>query len=193
VNLLAAATDGHFFWITSRAAGTAALIFSSVSVAAGLTMGGRLLKRRGPDLRVTHEALSLATIVALAVHAVTLLGDGFLKPSLADVTIPFASDYKAPWMAIGVIGGWLMVILGMSYYARARIGIERWRRLHRFTAFAWVMGIAHSLGTGTDAGQRWFLVATGIVAVPAMALLVARLSGFSAVPGRVPAQTVEAG
>jgi sulfoxide reductase heme-binding subunit YedZ len=127
------------------------------------------------------------------VHAVTLLGDGFLKPSLADITIPFASGYKAPWMAIGLLGGWLMVILGASYYARAHIGVERWRRLHRFTALAWVMGIAHSLGTGTDAGQRWFLVATGIVVVPVMALLVARLSGFSAVPGRVPAQTVEAG
>jgi sulfoxide reductase heme-binding subunit YedZ len=193
MHLLAAATDGHVFWITSRAAGTAALLFSSASVAAGLTLGGRLLRRRGPDLRVTHEALSLATMVLLAVHAVTLLGDGFLKPSLADITIPFASGYKAPWMAIGVIAGWLMVILGVSYYARARIGVQRWRGLHRFTALAWVMGIAHSLGTGTDPGQRWFLVATGIVVVPALALLVARLGGLSASPRRAPAQTVEAG
>jgi methionine sulfoxide reductase heme-binding subunit len=191
--LLAAATDGHFFWITSRAAGTAALIFSSLSVGAGLMMGGRLLKRRGPDLRVTHEALSLATIVALVVHGLTLLGDGFLKPNLADITIPFASGYKAPWMAIGIVAGWLMVILGVSYYARARIGVERWRRLHRFTALAWVMGIVHSLGTGTDAGQRWFLAAAGIVVVPAMALLLVRLSGLSASPRRVPTQTVEAG
>ena len=36
------------------------------------------------------------------------------------LTIPFASGYKAPWMAIGVIGAWLMVILGVSYYARER-------------------------------------------------------------------------
>ena len=64
--------------------------------------------------------MSLATVVALAIHAVSLLGDGFLKPSLADITIPFASSYKDPWMAIGVIGGWLMVILGVSYYARGR-------------------------------------------------------------------------
>src|SRR5215210_4341430 len=96
----------HFFWLTSRAAGTAALILSSVSVAVGLLMGGRLLKRRGVDLRTTHEALSLATLVALPVHAGALLGDGFLSPSLADITLPFASGYRAPWMAVGIIAGW---------------------------------------------------------------------------------------
>jgi hypothetical protein len=63
---LATAVHDHLFWITSRAAGTAALLLSSAAVCVGLLMGGRLLKGRGPDLRVTHEALSLATLVALA-------------------------------------------------------------------------------------------------------------------------------
>lgn len=53
---VAATLGEHFFWLTSRAAGTAALILSSVSVAAGLAMGGRLLKRRGPDLRSTSAS-----------------------------------------------------------------------------------------------------------------------------------------
>ena len=174
--VLASALGQHFFWITSRAAGTAALLLSSVSVCVGLTMGGRLLKGRGPDLRVTHEALSLATIVALVVHAVSLLGDSFMHPSIADISIPFASSYKEPWMVIGIIGGWMLIILGVSYYARARIGVARWRKLHRFTALAWILGLAHSLGEGTDAGQSWFLVATAIVAVPALVLLAARMS-----------------
>jgi sulfoxide reductase heme-binding subunit YedZ len=118
------------------------------------------------------------------VHALALLGDGFLKPSLADVTIPFASGYKAPWMAIGVIGAWMMAILGLSYYARARIGVARWRRLHRFTALAWVLGVAHAVGTGTDVGQAWFLIAMAIVVIPAAALLVVR---------HAPPPTAEAG
>src|SRR3954470_6796530 len=97
--------EHHLFWITSRAAGTAALLLSSAAVAIGLTMGGRLLKRRGPDLRVTHEALSLATMAALVVHAVSLLGDSFMHPSVADISIPFASSYREPWMATGIVGG----------------------------------------------------------------------------------------
>jgi sulfoxide reductase heme-binding subunit YedZ len=173
-NLLATATGPHLFWITSRAAGIAALILSSISVSVGLLMGGRLIKRRGADLRVTHEALSLATLAALAVHGLTLIGDGFLHLSLADIAVPFLSGYKTLWTSTGIIAFWALLILGLSYYARTKIGVQRWRKLHRFTALAWVLGIVHSLGEGTDAGQTWFLAMTAVVVLPALALLVSR-------------------
>jgi methionine sulfoxide reductase heme-binding subunit len=172
---MATAVGPHLFWITSRAAGSAALILSSLSVCVGLTMGGKLLKGRGPDLRLTHEALSLATLAAIAVHAFSLVGDKFLHPSLLDVTVPFVSGYKEPWMSIGIVAGWAMVALGLSYYLRDRIGQQRWRRLHRFTALAWILGIVHTLGEGTDAGQTWFLAMSAIVIVPALVLLIGRL------------------
>jgi sulfoxide reductase heme-binding subunit YedZ len=172
--VLATAVGPHLYWIASRAAGSAALVLASVSVCVGLLMGGRLLKRRGPDLRVTHEALSLATLVALLVHGLTLLGDGYLHLSLGDVAIPFLSGYKTLWTATGIVGFWALLILGLSYYARARIGVQRWRVLHRFTALAWVLGIVHSLGEGTDAGQTWFLAMTAIVVLPALAVLLTR-------------------
>ena len=54
------AMEAHLLWIVSRAAGTAALLLSSAAVAVGLSMGGRLVKGRGVDLRAAHEALSLA-------------------------------------------------------------------------------------------------------------------------------------
>jgi sulfoxide reductase heme-binding subunit YedZ len=126
-------------------------------------------------MRVTHEALSLATLVALGVHGLSLLGDGYLHPSLGDVAIPFLSSYKTLWTSMGIIAFWMMLVLGLSYYARARIGVQRWRVLHRFTALAWILGLVHALGEGTDAGQTWFLVMSAIVVVPAMLLLLVRL------------------
>ena len=177
---LATAVGPHLYWITSRAAGIVALILSSVSVCIGLLMGGRLLKARKPDLRVAHEALSLATLAAIAVHGLTLLGDGFLNPSLGDVVIPFLSGYKTLWTSMGIVAFWALLLLGLSYYARARIGPQRWRRLHRFTALAWILGIAHSLGEGTDAGQAWFLAMTAIVVLPPLALLLRRSLASSA-------------
>jgi sulfoxide reductase heme-binding subunit YedZ len=150
-----------------------------VSVCVGLLMGGRLLKRRGIDLRVAHEALSLATIAALVVHGLTLLGDGFLNLSLGDVAVPFLSSYKTLWTTTGIVAFWMLLALGLSYYARARIGVQRWRMLHRFTALAWILGIVHSLGEGTDAGQTWFLAMTAIVVLPALSLLLARWLGSS--------------
>jgi sulfoxide reductase heme-binding subunit YedZ len=172
---VATAVDTHLFWITSRAAGTAALLLSSVSVGAGLLMGGKLLRRRVGDLRVAHEALSLATMAALVVHATALLGDGYLHPSVLDVSLPFVSGYKTVWMSIGIVAGWSLILLGLSFYARARIGQARWRALHRFTALAWALGLVHSLGEGTDAGQAWFLALTAIVAVPVVLLLIRRM------------------
>lgn len=164
----------HLFWITSRAAGIASLVVASLAVSLGLLMSLKLMRRRGPDLTALHEALSLATLVALAVHGLALLGDHFLSPSLADIALPFAWSYKTVWTSIGIVAGWALAFLGLSYYLRGRIGVQRWRRLHRLTALAWIAGVVHTLGEGTDAGQIWFVAMLSIVAVPAIALLLVR-------------------
>jgi sulfoxide reductase heme-binding subunit YedZ len=184
ISALATATGPHLFWITSRAAGIAALLLSSLAVSLGLLMGGRFAKRRGGELRVTHEALSLATLAALVVHGLTLIGDGYLHPSLVDVSIPFVGSYETLWTSAGIVAFWALALLGLSYYFRARIGGQRWRKLHRFTALAWALGIAHSLGEGTDAGQTWFLAMTAIAVLPALALLAVRWLGSVATPSR---------
>jgi methionine sulfoxide reductase heme-binding subunit len=167
-------TDGHLFWIASRASGTVALLLSSAAVALGVMQGMRLLPRAGRDLRPLHEALSLATMAAIAVHAATLLGDGYLSPSVADLTIPFVSSYQRGWTTLGIVAGWGLIALGLSYYHRARIGVALWRRLHRFTALFWLVGLAHSLGEGTDAGEAWFLLAVAIAVAPPLVLLLIR-------------------
>jgi sulfoxide reductase heme-binding subunit YedZ len=168
-----------FWWTTTRAAGSVALVAASLSVCVGLVMSGKLIKGRRNDLRTIHEALSLATLAALAVHVLSLLADGFFHPTLLDVTVPFVSGYKQPWMSIGIVSGWALAILGLTYYARDRIGQERWRRLHRWTALAWLGGLVHAVGEGTDNGRLWFLAMTAVVAIPALVLLVQRFSGSS--------------
>jgi sulfoxide reductase heme-binding subunit YedZ len=167
----ASLTDGHLWWITSRAAGTAALVFSSIAVGFGLAMTLRLFRRNGPDMRVAHEALSLATMIAIVVHGLALLPDRFFHPSLADISVPFVSNYMEPWMGIGIAGGWVLIILGLAYYARGRIGAERWRKLHRLTALAWIAGIVHTVGEGTDAASAWYLIISFALIVPAAFLL----------------------
>ncbi|HUA71373.1 MAG TPA: hypothetical protein VMA96_09835 [Solirubrobacteraceae bacterium] len=177
----------HLFWITSRAAGFAALILASLAVSLGLLMSTKLLKGRTADLRVAHDTLALATIVAIVVHGVSLLGDSFLDPSLLDISIPFVSGYKTFWTSLGIVGGWGLTLLGLSYYARRWVGAVRWRKLHRFTALAWLAGLVHALGEGTDAGQLWFLAMVALVAIPALALLATRLARSGGAPLGPPA------
>ena len=89
-------------------------------------------------------------------------------------TVPFASAYHRFWTSVGIIGGWAIVLLGLSFYVRDRIGRNRWKLLHRFTALGWLLGAGHSLGEGTDAGQWLFLASMAIFFLPALALLVGR-------------------
>jgi methionine sulfoxide reductase heme-binding subunit len=167
-------SSSTFFWMTSRAAGITAMILASLAVGIGLTMGGRLIKRGGPDRRSLHEVLSLATMVAIAVHGLALLGDTWLHPDFLDIAVPLHSSYETLATSVGIIAGWGMIILGLSYYVRRRIGIARWRVIHRFTALAWLLGLIHSFAEGSDAGELWFVALILGTAAPAFVLLVVR-------------------
>jgi methionine sulfoxide reductase heme-binding subunit len=127
----------HLFWITSRAAGIVSLVLASLAVSAGLVMSLKMMRAWRPDLLVLHQVLSLGTLIALAVHGGSLLGDHFLSPTLRDIALPFAWSYKTLWTSIGIIGGWALVFLGLSYYARHAIGVKRWRKLHRLRSGFW--------------------------------------------------------
>jgi sulfoxide reductase heme-binding subunit YedZ len=178
----------HLFWITSRAAGGAALLLASASVALGLMMSS---KRKGPnkrDLRAIHEALSLTTLAMVALHGLALLGDAFLNPGLAGIAIPFASAYRPIWTGLGIIAGYGLAVLGLTYYLRDRIGAARWRRVHRLTAIFWLLAVVHTIGAGSDAAQLWFLIASGTLVIPAALLLIlrwlGRANGDTALPER---------
>jgi methionine sulfoxide reductase heme-binding subunit len=173
----------HLFWITSRAAGSAALLVASASVLVGLMMSS---SRRNPnrrDLRVLHEALSLTVLAMIGLHGVALLGDSYLNPGVSGIAIPFVGAYRPLWTGIGIIAGYGLAALGLSYYLRNRIGTSRWKRLHRLTALFWMAAIVHTLGAGSDAEQVWFLILIGAFALPAAALLLLRWLGRASSSG----------
>ena len=88
--------------------------------------GRPLLRPRSPaTLLAVHQQTALVGLVAIAVHGITLLGDEFLRPSIGDIAIPFTSDHAPLWTGLGVTGGWLAAILGLTYWARERIGAAR--------------------------------------------------------------------
>lgn len=177
-NIDAPATD-HLWWLASRASGIVAIILLTFTVLVGLMMGGKFVQRvtGGPgrgalamrNLLRSHEQASIAALVAVGVHGVTLLGDAFLHPTLAQIAIPFTIDYKPFFVGIGIIGGYIAAALALSFYFRARIGAARWKKMHRWTIVAYWLAVGHVLGAGTDAGDAWFqiplLASAGLVCV----------------------------
>lgn len=180
----------HLFWITSRAAGGAALLLSSASVAVGLMMSSKRPSANKRDLRAIHEAMSLTTLALVALHGLSLLGDSYLNPGLGGIAIPFVGPYRPLWTGLGIVAGYGLAALGLTYYLRDRIGAARWRRLHRVTAIFWLLAIVHTIGAGSDAAQWWFLGISAALVVPAALLLILRWLGrAAATPAAIEAQT----
>jgi methionine sulfoxide reductase heme-binding subunit len=181
----------HLFWITSRAAGGVALLLASASVAVGLMMSSRRPSANKRDLRAIHEAMSLTTLAMVALHGLSLLGDSYLNPGVAGIAVPFVGLYRPLWTGLGIIAGYGLAALGLTYYLRDRIGAARWRRLHRLTAIFWLLAIGHTIGAGSDAAQLWFLLVSGFLVAPAALLLLlrwaSRLSGKNDRRSAVPA------
>jgi sulfoxide reductase heme-binding subunit YedZ len=138
-------------------------------------MAGRLTSGDAADRRAYHEMLSLSVIVAIAVHGLVLVGDGVLHPSLLDVTVPFAWSYMRLATTLGIVAGWALIFLGLSFYARDRIGRARWKVIHRFTLLAWVAGVVHTIVEGTDAGTVWYIALLVATTAPVLVLLVIRI------------------
>jgi sulfoxide reductase heme-binding subunit YedZ len=149
----------------------------AVSVGLGLAMASRSVK--GPVVRARvkqlHEATALAGLIAIAAHGLVLLGDSYLRPGLAGIAIPFVMAHRPVWTGLGIVGGWLSAILGLTFYVRRWIGPALWRRMHRWTLAVYVLGVIHTLGAGTDARSAWLIVIVIATAAPIALLTAARM------------------
>jgi methionine sulfoxide reductase heme-binding subunit len=158
----------QLFWLASRALGIVAIVLLAISVALGLAMSGRLARRPGlpATLKRLHEGSTLVTLGLIVAHAGVLLGDGYLRPGVAGIVLPFQLGYRPLWSGIGIIAGWLALILALSFYVRRWIGTRTWRWLHRWTIAVYVLALGHAVGAGTDGRSTWMLVMLGLLTAP---------------------------
>lgn len=177
----------HIFWILSRGTGIAAVLIASLSVIAGLLAGrGRPFKLgRFGEIKPLHEAMSLAATALIAAHGLLLLGDSWLRPGIEGIAIPFQLSYRPLWTGFGIIAGYGLMLLGLSYYLRRWIGPSRWRTAHRFIAVFWILGLIHTFGAGTDRGELWLQIPVALTALPALVLLAIRM-GKRPTPAKPP-------
>jgi sulfoxide reductase heme-binding subunit YedZ len=163
----------YAWWLSSRAAGVVAFTLVALSVLIGLAMANRLV--RGRSVVKLHEHLALAGLVAIAVHVITLLGDSFLSPTAVELLVPFTMDHAPLFTGLGVIAAYLAALLGLSFYARRRIGAKRWRSLHRLTVLVYALGVIHTLGAGTDAEAPWLRAVMFATGAPILFLFLLRV------------------
>jgi sulfoxide reductase heme-binding subunit YedZ len=163
------------WWLASRASGLVALGLITLSVGVGLAMAGKAFRKPGlpRKLMALHEHAALGGLIAIAVHGITLLGDRWLHPGPAGIAVPFVMDYRPVYTGLGIVAGYLAAALGLSFYARKRIGAKLWRKLHRATIAVYVLAVIHTLGAGSDVA--WVRPAMLITGAPILYLLALRM------------------
>ena len=169
------------FWALGRATGVVALVLFTVSVLLGvLTRSGRPLFTV-PRFSITliHRNVSVLATVFIGIHLVSLLADSYAQLTVVDLVVPFLGAYRPFWLGLGTVAVDLLIAVVVTSLLRRFIGRRVFRAVHWSTYLMWPIALAHSLGTGTDAAEPWFLGLAAVCTVAVLAAVVWRVTaGF---------------
>ena len=165
-------TSDKSYWFISRSSGVLAYILLTLGVMWGLIQSGAILRPTIPPLLALglHSFLNWGALAMSALHGLILLGDNFIKLSLKDVAIPFASSYEPLLVGLGVLSFYLMLLLSSSFYARKWLGQKTFRMLHYASYPTFLLVTWHSIALGTDNSVLMPLYQVSLAAVALLTL-----------------------
>src|SRR5665213_855758 len=163
-------TSAHALWFLTRGTGLVSLLLVTASIVIGVASSLRVAGSTTPRFVVAglHRNVSLLTVAFIVVHVVTTILDAYAPIRLVDAVVPFISSYRPIWLGLGALAFDLTLAVIITSLVRVRIGLRTWRGIHFLAYACFPIAAVHSLGTGSDASQRWMLavliVCVGIVA-----------------------------
>jgi DMSO/TMAO reductase YedYZ heme-binding membrane subunit len=163
-------------WLIARAAGLVAFALLTSSVVFGLLMSTKLLKPRlQKELLDWHQTLIWAGLSMLVLHAGAILFDPVMKFGVVAAVVPGAAPWRPVTVAAGIVAGYLMLTLAVSFRVRRQIGQRRWRQLHYASFAAFALALGHALHAGTDLQGNTGLIFAAIALAPILWLTFARI------------------
>jgi sulfoxide reductase heme-binding subunit YedZ len=171
-------------WVATRASGFVAYGLLTASVVWGLLNASHLLGRSIPVRKLTffHESLSVASLLATAMHLGFLYADTYVGFGVKELLVPGAASWKPQAIAYGVVTFWGMVLVTVSFYLHLRRLISKrlWRAMHYGTFGLFIGAMIHGLMAGTDSGNPGVIAlyaSTGAVVAALVAVRVVLASG----------------
>jgi predicted ferric reductase len=183
-------------WDVARAGGITAYLLLGLAVAVGLSLSLHWQSPRWPRIinSELHNFVTLLASIFIVLHVLAVWLDPFTHFGVAEILMPLASHYRPLWMALGIVGLYLLVSIGISTWLRPRLGYTLWRRLHFLTLVLFAAVTVHGLATGSDSSTWWATAMYLSSSLAVAALLVLKLrrayvaSHASKVPGRLAAR-----
>lgn len=168
-------------WYLNRGTGVVLVVVFTLTVVLGVLATGRGVSRWWPRFvtQGLHRALASLSVLLLLAHALVAVVDEYVDIRWWQTVVPFGSAYEPLWLGLGTVALDLTVVVVATSLARARLPHRLWFLVHLTTYAAWLLGVVHGLGIGTDADLGWSVVLTAAcVAVVVLAGL-SRLVGVT--------------
>ena len=141
------------WWYVSRSAGIVGWALCAASVLWGMALSTRALGRKpsAPWLLDLHRYIGGLAVTFVGVHMVSLMLDPFVKFTIGDLLVPFAStQYKPNAVAWGVVATYLLVAVEVTSLLKKRIPARLWRSVHLASYVLYAFATVHLLTAGTD-------------------------------------------
>jgi methionine sulfoxide reductase heme-binding subunit len=157
-------------WYVARASGILAWLLLSASVIWGLLLSTRFLQRRPSPrwLLDLHRFLGGLAVTFVGVHVFGLVADNYLHFGVADVLVPFASQWRTGAVALGVVSIWLLVAVEITSLLMRRLPRRLWHRVHLASYGTFWFVTLHAVLAGSDSRNTLFrLTMYGVIVVVA--------------------------
>jgi len=164
-------------WVLARSSGLVAMGLLTLSVLLGIANKKRSAPPWWPRFvtQGLHRWTAATGVLLLAAHVVSVVVDPHAAIDLLDVVLPFGVDYASVWVGLGTLAVDLVLLVVVTSLLRSRLGPRLWRAVHLTAYAAWGLAIAHGVGVGTDAGDRWVVATTAASVGLVLASLLLRL------------------
>ncbi|HQV58790.1 MAG TPA: ferric reductase-like transmembrane domain-containing protein [Ilumatobacteraceae bacterium] len=151
----------QFWWYLTRSSGIIAWLMLTASVIWGILVSTKAFpnQRRPVWLLAVHRWLAGLMLCFLAIHLVALVADSYVSFDLADLTVPYVSDWKPGAVALGVVAMWLLVAVQLTSLAMRRLPRRFWRVVHLTSYVAFWLTSLHGAYAGTDTTSRMYQAA----------------------------------
>lgn len=167
-------------WVLGRGLGVAAYAALVALALFGLWLRHPWRLRRPiltpvAHLRI-HALLAAATLVLVAGHIVALVLDKYAGVGLVGAVVPGRSGYRTTAVALGTLGVYVGLLVGVTAALAGRIIGRAWLPIHRLAVVAFGLVWMHGVLAGSDTSALRMMYAISGCAVVAMAIT-RRLAG----------------
>jgi predicted ferric reductase len=125
-----------------------------------------------------HRYLGVLSLVTVAAHMATLVGDNWTHFAWRELFVPQASPWRTAAVTWGVIAFYLLVVIQVTSWFMKWLPRKLWHGVHLLSYVLFIMVTVHGFMAGSDTTNLvFFAIACGVCAILLFAFAARVLQG----------------